>query len=160
MRKKIFLVFLLCFLPISLMALENTSNRVIVGNVEKKDNDSNTNSDENVINIGFNWNSLKFIYNYETDYNWDETTHKYTISKKEYWLNNSDKITVTNNSKKSVTVRPKYVGSISDIKGSFDNSALTINPRVSKNIVFSIKGSLSKKYSSYTKAGAITLQFE
>ena len=150
MIKKVFLCFCMLLLPISLLALENASKDVIVGNVEGSDD---------VISINVDWDDLRFIYYYETDYIWNSSTHTYDVSTKEYWSNKNN-IKITNASSKNISVIPKYTGSLSGINGVFSDNRLNINSNTNKTITFGMSGVLDKKYTSYTKAGVITLQFE
>jgi len=150
MIKRLFLCFCLLILPINLLALEGKSKEVIVGNVEESDD---------VITIKIDWNDLKFTYYYETDYIWNSVTHKYDIFTKEYWSNKNN-IEISNASNKSIVVVPKYSGNLSGINGVFGDSRLSINSNTKKTITFGMSGVLDKKYTSYTKAGVITLQIE
>ena len=92
--RRIFLCFCLLFFPITLLALENESKDVKVGTVEGSDD---------VISIKVDWDSMRYIYYYETDYNWNSTTHKYDISNKEYWSNKNN-IKVSNESNKNIVL--------------------------------------------------------
>ena len=111
MIKRLFLCFCLLILPINLLALESESKEVIVGNVEESDD---------VMTIKVDWDDLKFTYYYETDYIWNSTTHKYDVSKKEYWSNKNN-IEISNASNKNIIVEPKYSGSLSGINGVFND---------------------------------------
>ena len=150
MKRIIALVFFVMFLPITIMALENASRDVLVGEVEGEDE---------VIDVKVDWDSLKFIYYYETDYVWDSATHKYVTTTKEYWSNKSN-IKITNNSSKKINVKTVFNGSLDLIKGIFSDDNFSIKDHAKKEITFGMKGRLPKEYNTYTKAGVITLQFE
>lgn len=151
MKRIITLVFFILFLPITIMALEKTSRDVLVGEVEGED--------EEVISVKVDWDSLKFIYYYETDYVWNSTTHKYETTTKEYWSNKSN-IKITNNSNKKINVKTIFNNSLNIVSGIFSDDNFSIKDHSKKEITFGMKGRLPKEYNTYTKAGVITLQFE
>ena len=152
MRKRFFLVFCLVFLPITIYALENSSKEVKVGKVE---------GEEEVIDIKFEWDDMSFVYTKEENFVWNNETHKYEKgATKTYWNKNSANIDVKNNSSKSISVKPIYKSSLNIINGRFNTNELVVNKKSNSSIKFTISGDLNEKYSSYTKAGEITLRFE
>ncbi len=150
MKKVLYILLFIMLIPLTVHALDNKTINATVGNVAQND----------VVDIEVSWDKMEFIYIVENNYVWNAATHKYTKEVNGYWVNTGNKITVKNNSAKSVVLNAKYENHINSITGSFSTPNFTVNGHSQKSISFNLNGTLSSNYYRQTNAGIITLDIK
>jgi len=148
MKNKLLILFVLLFgCPIMLGYSSESSKNVTIGNVETP-----------VYDVDITWDSMKFSYNEQINYNWNDDLHIYELQESTYyWSNLNNNVKVTNNSYFDIDVKLNYKSVNDNINGAFDISSANLPNKTSKEFKLILDGKLSSTNDNYIKVGMIEL---